>query len=32
VRFSWEQPLPAGVVDRLILGRRDEIDAALGSD
>jgi uncharacterized protein YdhG (YjbR/CyaY superfamily) len=30
VRFSLDQPLPAGVVDRLILARRDEIDAALG--
>jgi uncharacterized protein YdhG (YjbR/CyaY superfamily) len=29
VRFSLEQPLPAGVVDRLILTRRDEIDTAL---
>jgi uncharacterized protein YdhG (YjbR/CyaY superfamily) len=30
VRFSLEQPLPAAVVDRMILARRDEIDAALG--
>ena len=29
VRFSLELPLPAAVVDRLILARRDEIDAAL---
>ena len=29
VRFSLEQPLPATVVDRMILARRDEIDAAL---
>ncbi len=29
VRFSLEQPLPAGTVDRMILARRDEIDAAL---
>jgi uncharacterized protein YdhG (YjbR/CyaY superfamily) len=29
VRFSLEQPLPAGIVDRMILARRDEIDAAL---
>jgi uncharacterized protein YdhG (YjbR/CyaY superfamily) len=29
VRFSPEQPLPAAIVDRMILGRRDEIDAAL---
>ena len=29
VRFSVEQPLPADVVDRLILARRAEIDAAL---
>jgi uncharacterized protein YdhG (YjbR/CyaY superfamily) len=30
VRFSLSQPLPAHVVDRLILTRRDEIDAAPG--
>ena len=30
VRFSLEQPLPDEVVDRMILARRDEIDAALG--
>jgi len=29
VRFSLEQPLPPGVIDRMILARRDEIDAAL---
>jgi uncharacterized protein YdhG (YjbR/CyaY superfamily) len=29
VRFSLERPLPVEVVDRLILTRRDEIDAAL---
>jgi uncharacterized protein YdhG (YjbR/CyaY superfamily) len=29
VRFSVERPLPAEVVDRMILTRRDEIDAAL---
>ena len=29
VRFSIEQPLPAAVVDLMILARRDEIDAAL---
>lgn len=29
VRFSLEQPLPAAVIDRMILARRDEIDAAL---
>ena len=29
VRFSLEQPLPAAIVDRMILARRDEIDAAL---
>lgn len=29
VRFSVERPLPAAIVDRLILARRDEIDAAL---
>jgi uncharacterized protein YdhG (YjbR/CyaY superfamily) len=29
VRFSVEHPLPAGIIDRMILGRRDEIDAAL---
>jgi len=29
VRFSVEHPLPAGIVDRLILARRNEIDAAL---
>jgi uncharacterized protein YdhG (YjbR/CyaY superfamily) len=29
VRFSLEHPLPAGIVDRMILARRDEIDAAL---
>jgi len=29
VRFSLEQSLPADIVDRLILARRDEIDAAL---
>lgn len=28
VRFSVEQPLPAEVVDRMILARRAEIDAA----
>jgi uncharacterized protein YdhG (YjbR/CyaY superfamily) len=27
VRFTLSQPLPAAVVDRLILARRDEIDA-----
>jgi uncharacterized protein YdhG (YjbR/CyaY superfamily) len=30
VRFSIEQPLPAAIIDRMILARRDEIDAALG--
>ena len=30
VRFSLEHPLPGGIVDRMILARRDEIDAALG--
>jgi uncharacterized protein YdhG (YjbR/CyaY superfamily) len=30
VRFSLERPLPADVVDQLILSRRAEIDAALG--
>ncbi|HEY4151707.1 MAG TPA: DUF1801 domain-containing protein [Pseudolysinimonas sp.] len=30
VRFSLEHPLPAAIVDRMILARRDEIDAALG--
>ena len=29
VRFSLEQPLPPGVIDRMITARRDEIDAAL---
>ena len=29
VRFSLGQPIPADVVDRLILVRRDQIDAAL---
>lgn len=29
VRFSVEHPLPSGIVDRMILARRDEIDAAL---
>ncbi len=29
IRFSVERPLPAAVVDRLILSRRDEVDAAL---
>lgn len=29
VRFSAEHPLPGDVVDRMILARRDEIDAAL---
>ena len=29
VRFSVEQPIPADVIDRMILARRDEIDAAL---
>ena len=29
VRFSVEQPLPPGVVDQMILARRDEVDAAL---
>jgi uncharacterized protein YdhG (YjbR/CyaY superfamily) len=29
VRFSLDQPLPAAVIDRLILARRDEIDGAL---
>ncbi len=29
VRFSLEQPLTPVVVDRMILARRDEIDAAL---
>lgn len=29
VRFSVDHPLPAAVVDRMILERRDEIDAAL---
>jgi uncharacterized protein YdhG (YjbR/CyaY superfamily) len=28
VRFSVEQPMPAGVVDRMILARRAEIEAA----
>jgi len=28
VRFSLEQPLPPGTVDRMILARRAEIDAA----
>jgi len=28
VRFSLEQPLPADIVDRMIRGRRDEIDTA----
>ena len=31
VRFSIEQPLPAAVVDLMILARRDEIDSALDS-
>jgi uncharacterized protein YdhG (YjbR/CyaY superfamily) len=31
IRFSDEQPLPDGVFDGLVLGRRDEIDAALGT-
>ena len=30
VRFSLEQPLPDGIVERMILARRDEIDTALG--
>jgi len=29
VRFSLEQPLPPGAIDRMIIARRDEIDAAL---
>jgi uncharacterized protein YdhG (YjbR/CyaY superfamily) len=29
IRFSAEQPLPAETVDRIVLLRRDEIDAAL---
>ncbi|HEY4226194.1 MAG TPA: DUF1801 domain-containing protein [Pseudolysinimonas sp.] len=29
VRFSLEHPLPPTIVDRMILARRDEIDAAL---
>jgi uncharacterized protein YdhG (YjbR/CyaY superfamily) len=29
IRFSAEQPLPREVVDRIVLTRRDEIDAAL---
>jgi uncharacterized protein YdhG (YjbR/CyaY superfamily) len=29
VRFSLEQPIPADVVDRLILTRRDQIDEKL---
>jgi len=29
VRFSLEQPLPPGTIDRMIIARRDEIDAAL---
>jgi uncharacterized protein YdhG (YjbR/CyaY superfamily) len=29
IRFSAGRPLPAGIVDRIVLGRRDEIDAAL---
>ena len=29
VRFSVDQPLPPAIVDRMILARRDEIDAAL---
>jgi uncharacterized protein YdhG (YjbR/CyaY superfamily) len=31
VRFSLQQPLPLPVVDALVLARRDEIDAALGT-
>jgi len=29
VRFSLEQPLPTETIDRMIVARRDEIDAAL---
>ena len=28
IRFSAQQPLPAEIVDRIVLARRDEIDAA----
>ncbi|KQX05418.1 MULTISPECIES: iron chaperone [unclassified Leifsonia] len=30
IRFSAEKPLPEDVVTRLVIARRDEIDAALG--
>jgi len=29
IRFSVEQPLPPDLVDRILLARRDEIDASL---
>lgn len=31
IRFSGERPLPDEVFDALVLGRRDEIDAALAA-
>ena len=30
IRFTGERPLPDEVFDALVLGRRDEIDVALG--